>query len=623
MQATAGTVAPLKTLIARSDGTGGIEGWKVRYSIVGGAPAEFAPAGSQTAETTTNKDGEGIVQIRQRAGQFEPGVTQVRVDVVRPPIKGEPELIVESGITSVTWSAPALTIRAIGPADAGADEPFNYRIEVTNPGDQIARDVVVTTKDFDPGIEYISSTPKPTQYGSQYQWDLGEIAPGSQPRVIDIQLKTKKRGTVGLCFEVASESDRLKTEACAQTEINAACIGLEVEGPETAAVGDEIVYNIGIVNQCDEPLRNIRMRLAPDPGLVAAGTSSNIIEVSIPELGFGERRDLPVGFQVIQAGRQCFKLDVVADGGHDAGLLECVIVSQDGKPNIRLQLGGGEPLRVGETTRVNAIVTNVGNVPLNAVSIVNEFPASLAPEATSPGLASEPQLPSPGDPFILELGRMEPNDEAVVTIEYSGQQVDGNGRMIFTVSSAEAATDTQEITIRVEPGAGNDNRGLDPGRPIFGTPDDTGGGQPGIEPPPSIPQGDALTGGAGRLNISVRPRTSSLSASRRDEGLIDFSVTNNDAFNHENVKISFFLPDGLLYRGLDPRDSGLRVATQEYPQVPRVDLDTKLTLRRGETLNFIVGVTADKPGQQVFEVVANSNQTESVLKATAPITVNQ
>jgi len=276
MSATAGTVAPLSTVVTRSDGSGGVENWKVRYSIVGGAPAEFAPAGSQTAEATTNRAGEAIAQIRQRAGQFEPGATQVRVDVVRPAFGSEPELVVESGLTQVTWSAPALTIRAIGPAEAVSDEPFNYRVEVSNPGDQLTRGVVVSTKDFDPSIEFISSNPKPTQYGNQYQWDLGDIAAGSRPQFIDLQLRSKKRGNVGMCFEVASETDRLRTEACAQTEVTGACIGLEIEGPDTANVGDEVTYEIGLVNQCEEPLRNVQLRITPDAGLIASGTGTRV-----------------------------------------------------------------------------------------------------------------------------------------------------------------------------------------------------------------------------------------------------------------------------------------------------------------------------------------------------------
>ena len=62
--ATAGTVTPLTTLVSRNTDNGGVEGWKVKYTIVGGAPAEFAPTGSQTVETTTNNDGQATVQLQ-------------------------------------------------------------------------------------------------------------------------------------------------------------------------------------------------------------------------------------------------------------------------------------------------------------------------------------------------------------------------------------------------------------------------------------------------------------------------------------------------------------------------------------------------------------------------------
>ena len=122
-RATAGTLFPLTTVVSRTGDGKGLKGWEVRYAIVGGAPAEFAPTGSKTADTTTNSEGQATVQIRQPDRQFEPGTTQIRVDIVRPPIFGEPELVVESGITTVTWSAPALTIRASGPRKADFEYP--------------------------------------------------------------------------------------------------------------------------------------------------------------------------------------------------------------------------------------------------------------------------------------------------------------------------------------------------------------------------------------------------------------------------------------------------------------------------------------------------------------------
>ena len=79
---------------------------------------------------------------------------------------------------------------------AGINQPFNYRIEVTNPGDQVASGVVVSTDDLGSDVEYISSNPKPSQYGNRYEWNLGVISPGGQLQAIDIQLRSAVRAVI-------------------------------------------------------------------------------------------------------------------------------------------------------------------------------------------------------------------------------------------------------------------------------------------------------------------------------------------------------------------------------------------------------------------------------------------
>ena len=263
-RATAGTVHPLTARVINATGDGGVPDWKIRYTILGGAPAEFVPMGSRSADAVTDENGFATVQIRQPQGQFNPGTTQVRVDIIRPRQFGESELVVESGITTVTWSAPALTIRAIGPKAASTERPFTYRIEVTNPGDQIARDVKVTTRDLSGDVKFISSSPKPTEYGNTLEWSLGDIAPGSSPQTIDIQLQSERGGNVNLCFQVESQTDGLQTEACAQTEIAAPCIGLDIAGPTEGRVGQDVDFEILVENKCQETLENLVLLVTLD-----------------------------------------------------------------------------------------------------------------------------------------------------------------------------------------------------------------------------------------------------------------------------------------------------------------------------------------------------------------------
>ena len=100
-------------------------------------------------------------------------------------------------------------------------------------------------------------------------------------------MKSQKRGNTGLCFEVASETDRLRTEACAETEIAVPCIGFDIEGPTTANVGEVVDLSLNVKNECDEPLEDIQLTIRYDQGLVFPG-HSNPAAFRFSELQFGE-----------------------------------------------------------------------------------------------------------------------------------------------------------------------------------------------------------------------------------------------------------------------------------------------------------------------------------------------
>ena len=445
--ATAGTVTPLTTLVTRSSDNGGVEGWTVKYQIVGGAPAEFAPNGSQMVETTTDEDGQATVQLRQIAGQFDPGTTQIRVDVIRPSIFGQPKLVVESGITTVTWSAPALSIRAIGPRVAGINQSFNYRVEITNPGDQQTRGVVLKTKDFPDALEFISSSPKPTVFGRQLEWQLGDIEPGSPAVVVEIQLKSNTRGGNELCFEVSSETDQLNTEACAQTEISIPCLGLKIDGPNAGKVGEQARFEIVVSNQCEEPLENVELQIQYDAGLTTE--LGNPIASRVGLLEPGEQQTIPIVFDIISAGRHCYNLSVTADGGHTARANECIEAEPADENSVQLSLEGSRRVEQNQEAIVKATVTNNGNVALDTVTLTNRFSDSLEPSRVTRDFPHRWLGPT-GDELIFDLGSLIPGQTKVVDLFYQAEQLDGNAFSEMTVSSPDIAPITQRLDIRVE-----------------------------------------------------------------------------------------------------------------------------------------------------------------------------
>lgn len=617
--ATAGTVHPMTTFVRSATDEGGIPDWKVRYTIVGGAPAEFAPTGSQTVESVTGQDGLATVQIRQPAGQFEPGVTQVRVDVIRPPVKGERELLVESGITNVTWSAPALTIRAIGPQQAANNEAFNYRIEVTNPGDQIARDVIVRTNNLGDDVTFISSNPKPTQYGRDYEWKLGDINPGSGPRIIDVQLKSNQPGLLQLCFDVASEADQLKTQACGETEIVAPCIGLEVEGPETARVGDEILFNIQVVNQCEQALENVVLNLQFDPQLRPQGGMGPVIEAEVGRLEFGERKTIPIIFDVLQPGQPCFTLRVAADGGHTARARQCVSVEQVTTPEVTLQLDGQRLTEAGNRVVVRSRVTNTGTAVMNDVVLINKFSPSLEPK----DITNTYQHNWLQDDLAIRIGRLGPGQEAVVEIVYEALQTDGNAFSEFSVSSPGGVSASDKFDIRIEaPGGGlpggTQNNGIV--EPNFGGQPNGAGNNPGRTQIPNDPNATGLSIKVEALDQSVVASPVGTPGNNVPQARFLVTVVNNSSMPEQNVDITLHVHPGLWLFGHDLERVGLGIVGSSQDKT-QFQVQRRLEMRAGESIQFTAYVAGDQVGPGTFEVRATSDNTVGSVSDNATVEV--
>jgi hypothetical protein len=625
--ATSGTVHAMTTKVTSATGDGGVADWRVRYSIVGGAPAEFAPTGSQVVEAVTGPDGLATVQIRQPAGQFDPGTTQVRVDVIRPKQYGEPELVVESSVTSVTWSAPALTIRAIGPRSATVDRPFNYRIEVTNPGDQVSRGVVVSTRDLNGDVSFISSTPKPTEYGNMFQWALGDIPPGSPPQVIDIQMKSQKQGNAALCFSVASQSDGLQTEACAQTEIGALCIGLDVDGPTTAVVGERLDFVLKVTNQCNESLRKLLLDVTFDPGLEVPGAGRRL-QNSIESLAFGQTEEIALSFIARQPGRHCFYLNISDEDNNDNQSKICVTITpavegQGGaEPSspVELQVTGDAAIRDAGTGDVTAIIRNIGSRPIREVILTNRFSPSLNPIEVS----SEYTQSWLGSDLVFVVGQLEPGEQALVKVRFEAMQPDPTAFSELTVSSKsdDTISATKRFDINIAPAGAAE--------PGIGIPSDTGqGGQlpRGAQPPqeqsqpsgngqqptqPRNPAGEPGIGipsdssAQGGLRVDVRAVNRNVRVG--EEATVEFSVLNNSVTTDETIDISMLIPPSLRLVRYDDSRFGLKLL-DPGPNFTKLDFETRNQMRPGESIVFVAVVEALQAGTSTFEVQAKSRNT--------------
>ena len=189
--APAGSKQSLTTTVWRQSNHCPRPGWIVRYEVACGPPAVFGPAGTPSIEVPTNEAGQASVEIFQK--DPSPGTNQVRVQVFRPADSVQPAADGSRRQRAGHLDGPFAGNSPDGACHGGMiGETVTYRIEVSNPGDLPARDVVASEEVPD-GLTFLQANPAPVVEGRRLQWRLGDLAPRQQ-QTIEATFRTTQPG---------------------------------------------------------------------------------------------------------------------------------------------------------------------------------------------------------------------------------------------------------------------------------------------------------------------------------------------------------------------------------------------------------------------------------------------
>jgi len=440
----AGSRHVFTTTVVRHSNQSPCGGWLVRYEIVDGPPAGFAPDGTPVAEVTTDAAGQASVEIFQK--EPGPGTNKVSIQIVRAASVGDSQgqaLVVASGSTMKTWTSPQLALRMTGPAVAGVGTTLSYRIEVSNPGDVPAEEVVVVDE-LPEQLSYLESRPAAEVDGRKLQWRLGRLGP-RETRTIELDCRATQAGSVTHCAD-ATAAGGLKASNCAIATATAPSLGVKVTGPTQATVGSQATFEIVVTNQSQAPATKLLIKDRFDAGLEHAAAekeeaAARTIERDLGDLAPGQWQRITVTFRVTRAGRLCQVVEVTGANGvraRDEACLTAVegAAAPGGYPtppplhpegtrrppvtvkksildenNVPIEAGAGLPSRaVGETVRFAIDVANNGTQELRNLTLVDRYDANLSRVAASEGYRFEDNalrwtidsLP-PGPPIRFEV----------------------------------------------------------------------------------------------------------------------------------------------------------------------------------------------------------------------------
>ncbi|MFO0812584.1 MAG: DUF11 domain-containing protein [Gemmatales bacterium] len=312
-------VATLTTKVFKVSDSQPLQGYRVRYRVLDGAPAIFANTNGPEADATSDSLGNAIVQLRQPVPQM--GITRIGVELIRPPdlrsVTGA-GIVVLRGETTVEWVGSGLTLNKFGPSAIAINADFDYQLTVTNTS-RSPSDALTVEDDLPAGLQFVSADPMPVgQEGSRLIWTLLPLPPG-QAKVINLKVKATRAGQFNNTARVIDQDRTKAAESFFQTTATSPSLKVRLTGPPTGYLNGDVPFTIRVENTGDAPASNVIVNSTFDDGLVFFYQGKPIPDRSVAMDKFNlqprEARDFTLNLKAGKVGNLNAKAVVTGDGG--------------------------------------------------------------------------------------------------------------------------------------------------------------------------------------------------------------------------------------------------------------------------------------------------------------------
>ena len=510
-----GTRHTLTTSVMRQSNHAPLAGYVVHYEIADGPPAGFLPGGTRAADVTTDPAGQASAEIVEP--QPLPGTNRIAVQIMRPAgfAGSGPPLVVGRGMTLKTWTSPGIAVRRTGPTAGPLGAALTFRIEIGNPGDQPAENVVVTETISD-GLSLLASRPAGDLAANTIRWNLGRLG-ALENRALEIDYRADRAGTFTTCA-AASASGGLTARDCVTTNVGlslvpsppalppnfpppptespapapspfanppsrpaAPTVQLQLSGPLQATVGDVVSFEALVTNLGPLPAVGLTLRDSFDPGLEHRDTSGHAIEKELSDLAPNESRRVRIRFTVSGTGELCNTVDIRCGKLVLATRRQCLtaspatsppllpppglpvpatpapgtppIPSPIGPPGLTLKFKSPKSATVGDAVEFFMQVTNSTSAPLSDVKVTSLLDANFVATDATKGCKIE------GDSYYWMIPSLPPNQPTSFEIKANCASAGLSACNRVQVTSREGlrADDRACLEVRAaaQPAAGN------------------------------------------------------------------------------------------------------------------------------------------------------------------------
>ena len=258
------------------------------------------------------------------------------------------------------WGLVRLTKKA--PAAASVGDTIAYELIATAQCD--AADVVITDT-VSAAASYVKSEPPATVDGNHLIWKMSSMRRG-ETKTINIWLKAEKEGELINCATVIAVP-----QTCVSTMIGKPALGIVKTGPETAALGADVTYNIVVSNTGTSTAKNVVVTDTVPEGLSHASGQKEL-SFNVGDLGANQSKAFPVVLKAAQRGKFC---NTAVASSSNAGQAKAEACTTIVKPGLKVVKTGDKAQITGRNASYQIVVSNIGDTTLNDVVVTDTAPA--------------------------------------------------------------------------------------------------------------------------------------------------------------------------------------------------------------------------------------------------------
>ncbi len=276
----------------------------------------------------------------------------------------------------IASQSPQVSVQIVSAPTANAGQPTEHEIIVRNVGQHTVEGVRVE-EPLPPSTRYLGGEPWANRSSNSLVWELGNLEAGAERR-IRVECLSSAEG------EISWQARVTFSTLCGTTvRITRPKLEVKITGPESALVGETVVYHITLANTGTGPIRRILLRDRLPAGL--HHPAGELLEAEVVGLEPGESRHVTLKTTAVKTGAFEHQLEAYADESmtkvKQAGTLQNSDLESIAKTTIRI-IEPALEIRVGAPKiclikcegLVSIEVTNPGTAAARMVRVGTRIP---------------------------------------------------------------------------------------------------------------------------------------------------------------------------------------------------------------------------------------------------------